>query len=316
MTRYQCLVCNHPHKNNPPRSAHSGFTILGCRSCGSARLEPIPSLSEIRSFYPVDYYGAKTTKFIAPIEHLLKTFSGRTIASASNNLPPGSRLLDIGCGRGVFFHELLERGFEVHGIELGEFVDDSISNRCTVHVTDSLSSLRFPPESFDMVILWHVLEHLPNPQETMAEISRILSPGGRLAIAVPNYGSFQSRVTGRCWFHLDLPRHIFHFTQKGLRTLLADHGFIVTSTNHFSAIQNVFGWIQSLLNRVPGLETNCLYNLLHRRSRDTYRKFVQPRFFIQLVLAVLITPLSLLLSLAEGLALNGGTIELLARKCR
>lgn len=290
--------------------------MCGCQNCGSAHLDPIPSLLEIRSFYPVDYYGAKTKKFITPIEHLLKSFSVRTIASASKNLAPGSRLLDIGCGRGVFIHELLERGFEVHGIELDEFVDDSISNRCTIHVTDSLSSLRFAQESFDMVILWHVLEHLPNPQETIAEISRILSPGGRLAIAVPNYGSLQARVSRRYWFHLDLPRHIFHFTQKGVRTLLAEHGFIVTSVNHFSPIQNVFGWMQSLLNRIPGLEMNYLYNLLHSRSRDTYRKFFYPHFFIQLILAILITPLSILLSLAEGFARNGSTVEIIAKKCR
>jgi 2-polyprenyl-3-methyl-5-hydroxy-6-metoxy-1,4-benzoquinol methylase len=316
MTRYQCPVCNDSEKYNPLLSTRDGFTIVGCPRCGTARLDPIPSLAEIRAFYPPDYYGATTAKFIAPIEHILRYFSARTIARASKNLDSGSRLLDIGCGRGVFLCELLDRGFEVHGTELSNFVDQPISNRCTIHVTDSLSSLEFPTHSFDMVILWHVLEHLPNPQETISEISRILSPGGRLAVAVPNYGSLQSRVTGRYWFHLDLPRHIFHFTQEGLRTLLTKNGFITISANHFSLIQNGFGWIQSILNRVPGLEVNCLYDLLHMRSHNIYRKLVQPRFIVQLILAVLISPLALLLSLAEGLTQNGGTVELLAKKYR
>ena len=316
MPYHHCPVCSHSGKSVPQFSTDDHLTISRCTQCRSAWLDPIPSRAEIRSFYPPEYYGARTSKFIAPIEHLLTSISARTIARASKKLGPGSRLLDIGCGRGLFLRELSKRVFEVHGTELNDLADESISDLCTIHVTDSLASLEFPENYFDMVLIWHVLEHLPDPKETISEISRILSPGGQLAVAVPNYGSLQSSISGRRWFHLDLPRHVFHFTPDGLRHLLQANGLRIKSTNHFSMLQNSFGWIQSILNRIPGLEVNCLYNLLHKRSVNISPRLSNSIAITHCFFAVLVFPFALLLTLIEGLIQNGGTIELLAEKTR
>ena len=121
---------------------------------------------------------------------------------------------------------------------------------------------------FDQVILWHVLEHLTNPREVLAEIHRILKPGGQVIVAVPNFSSLQAEWTGPAWFHLDLPRHLYHFPVEGLRTLLQRTQFAIAREQHFSLRQNPFGWVQSAFNRRDTQSRNRLYNMLHNRTGE------------------------------------------------
>ena len=314
MHSHKCPVCGQSQHFLSSPFADAGPPVSQCVRCHSAWLDPIPSRREIKTFYPPEYYGAKTTKFITPIERLLTKISARTITRAGKKLSPSSRVLDIGCGRGLLLRELSNRGFDTHGTELNMLADQSLSSQCTIHITDSLHSLQFPNDYFDLVIIWHVLEHVSDPQETISEISRILSPDGQLALAVPNFGSMQSRIFGRSWFHLDLPRHIFHFTLPGLEKLLESNGLRVNSANHFSLIQNSFGWMQSILNQIPGLEINYLYNLLHNHPEGSSLRLVNPIAITHVICAALILPLALALTLAEGIARKGGTIELIAKK--
>jgi len=314
MHSHKCPVCGQSESFAPSSLADARPAISQCQRCRSAWLNPIPSRREITKFYPPEYYGSKTAKFITPIERLLAKLSTRMITRAIKKLRPGSRVLDIGCGRGLFLRELANRGFDTHGTELNMLADQSLSSRCTIHITDSLTSLRFPNDYFDLVIIWHVLEHLPDPQETISEISRILSPDGQLALAVPNYGSMQALISGRRWFHLDLPRHIFHFTLRGLEKLLESNNLRVSSTSHFSLTQNTFGWVQSILNQIPGLKINYLYNLLHNHPEGSLLRLMRPIAITHVICAALILPFALALTLAEGIARKGGTIELIAEK--
>jgi SAM-dependent methyltransferase len=131
-----------------------------------------------------------------------------------------------------------------------------------------LKDAEYPTGSFDQIIIWHVLEHVSDPVGTLREAHRILKPGGRLIVAVPNFSSLQARCTGAAWFHLDLPRHVHHFPLPALRQLLTLTGFQVRSVHHFSLRQNPFGWIQSLMNRFGSFPRNGIYALLHRRLPD------------------------------------------------
>ena len=133
--------------------------------------------------------------------------------------------------------------------------------------TPDLAEAAYPSSYFDQVLIWHVLEHLQQPRETLEEVRRILRPGGRLVVAVPNLASRQAVWSGAAWFHLDLPRHLHHFPLAALRRLLDETGFEPISDHHFSVRQNPFGWVQSALNRVTWLPRNGLYTLLHNRQR-------------------------------------------------
>ena len=126
---------------------------------------------------------------------------------------------------------------------------------------------------YDVVLCRGVLEHIPpdRQQSSLDEIYRVLAPGGRLIVSVPNFESFQASFSGPAWFHLDLPRHLYHFPLSALRRLLERVGFEIASEHHFSLRQNPFGWIQSWLNRFPSLPSSV------RRSRPSQRHGLRGR---------------------------------------
>ena len=160
-------------------------------------------------------------------------------------------MLDVGCGRGVLLSALAERGFESHGFEVSPAAAAGVDPRAIMGFGKNLEEAAYPRSYFDQVIIWHVLEHLPDPRRTLDEIPPCLKPGGRLVVAVPNYSSLQARCFGAGWFHLDPPRHLYHFPVEGLRRLLESTGFQVDREHHFSLRQNPFGWVQSAAQLRP-----------------------------------------------------------------
>jgi SAM-dependent methyltransferase len=238
--------------------------IVDCTGCGLGRLHPRPSADLISRFYPASYYGATGAKFVPAVEWIVRLVGARHVRALSRGLDDGARVLDVGCGRGVLLSALARRGFEAHGFEVSPSAAAGVDPRAIVRFGENLQDADYPSGHFDQVIVWHVLEHLPEPRQTLDEIRRILKPGGRLVVAVPNYSSLQSRCFGAGWFHLDPPRHLFHFPAAGLRELVESTGFRIAREHHFSLRQNPFGWVQSALNCVPRLPRNGLYSLLKR----------------------------------------------------
>ena len=274
----------------------------------------MPSREEVRGFYPEQYYGEPGTKFQPLVERLVRVVGERHISFLTRLLAPGARVLDLGCGRGVILGPLADRGYEVHGVEINAEAARGADPRAEIRIASSLSDAGYEAAFFDEVVIWHVLEHIDDPRGTLEEVARILRPGGRLIVAVPNFSSAQARWTGAAWFHLDLPRHLYHFPLAALEELLKSAGFAIESVHHFSLRQNPFGWIQSVLNRFGGLPRNGAYTLLHRRSAGAMAPFdTRTRFWLRLWL-VLGTPLALLATLLETLFRSGATVHLVARK--
>ncbi len=143
----------------------------------------------------------------------------------------------------------------------------------------------------------------------------MLKPGGRLIVAVPNYSSLQARWAGPAWFHLDLPRHLYHFPLAGLRRLISDSGFAPRSEHHFSLRQNPFGWVQSALNKVAGLPRNGLYTLLKSRpgAGPEYRLGTRIAFRLAYWTGM---PVGCVLSVGEALLRNGASVCIVSeRRC-
>jgi len=309
-----CTVCG-------GEQAHPGFEIEGfasrlvvCAGCGLGRLHPLPAPEEIRAFYPDEYYGEPGSKFQSAIERLVRWVGVRHLAFLTAGLARGSRVLDVGCGRGVILGALVDRGFEAHGTEIGAEAVRGADPRAEIRIASQLRDAAYAAESFDEVVVWHVLEHVADPRGTLEEAARILRPGARLVVAVPNLSSLQARWSGAAWFHLDLPRHLYHFPLAALRRLLRDTGFEVVSEHHFSLRQNPFGWIQSALNRCPRLPRNALYGMLQKRrpgEAPPYDARLRRRMWLALVLGA---PVALALTLLETLLRSGGTVHLVARR--
>jgi SAM-dependent methyltransferase len=305
-----CPVCG--AEQGRGRFAIEGFgaRLVVCVDCGLGRLHPMPGPEAIRAFYPEEYYGQPGSKFQPAIERLVRWVGSRHIGFLSSGLPPGARVLDVGCGRGVILGPLADLGFEAHGVEISTEAARGADPRAEIRIAPRLQDAGYAEGSFDEVVIWHALEHLHDPRGTVTEAFRILRPGGRLVVAVPNLSSFQARFTGAAWFHLDLPRHLYHFPLGALRRLLTDNGFEVISEHHFSLRQNPFGWIQSFLNAVPGLPRNGLYELMQRRPTDFG---LGTRLALWVGFALLAPP-ALGLTGLETLLRSGATVHLVVRR--
>jgi SAM-dependent methyltransferase len=307
-----CPVCGTDWARARYGLAGLTLRIVDCTGCGLGRLHPRPSAQLIGQFYPASYYGVTGAKFVPLVEGLVRLVGARHVRSLSRGLAPAARVLDVGCGRGVLLSALARRGFEAHGFEISPSAAVGVDPRATIRFGKNLQEAAYPRAFFDQVIVWHVLEHLPDPRRTLDEIRRILKPGGRLVVAVPNYSSLQARCCGAGWFHLDPPRHLFHFPAESLRRLLESTGFEIHREDHFSLRQNPFGWVQSLLNCVPQLPRNGLYSLLKRRGDQS--PACEKRLRLALLTAYWLgMPLACVQSVVDALLGTGASICLVAR---
>lgn len=311
-----CPVCE-------ARSARPRFDIedlasrfVVCTECGLGSLFPLPSAAEIAAFYPDEYYGDAGRKFEGLVERFVRIVGARHVQFLARGLRPGARVLDVGCGRGVLLSALADRGFEAHGVEVSAAATRGADPRARIVVAPRLADARYPSGFFDQVIIWHVLEHLPDPLGALIEIRRVLKDDGRFVVAVPNFGSRQARWAGAGWFHLDLPRHLYHFTLPGLKRILERAGFECLETHHFSLRQNPFGWLQSALNRWTKLPRNGLYVLLHQRAPHEpppYDAATRARLRIAYAFGV---PFSILASEVDTVLRTGATVHVVARAKR
>ncbi len=256
-------------------------------------------------------YGEPQKRFMGPFELLVRGFRLARARSAARLMPPGGSVLDVGCGRGLFLSLLRERGHEVKGTELSAATVRNAYPDLPISIGDLRPGL-FPDASFDLVSIWHVLEHLRFPDRALEAAFRALRPGGRLMLAVPNYGSVQARLGGEGWFHLDPPRHIFQFTDHTLRQLVRGGGFEIERCRTGQWEMDPFGLLQSLLNRA-GFRHNALYDTIRNNPADKADLSLLARAAM-LALLPFGMALALPASLALRLAGRAGTLILVARK--
>lgn len=141
---------------------------------------------------------------------------------------PCGRALEIGCGSGTFLGLLKHHGWQVAGVELSARAAAAAKEKLGVDVfVGPLEAAGFAADSFDYIHMSHVIEHLPDPVQSLREVRRLLKPGGEVYIETPNIDSLDYRQSGRYWFPLDTPRHLFLFAPTTLRRAVSEAGLQV-----------------------------------------------------------------------------------------
>jgi len=288
----------------PQRPAAEGFRLFECTKCGIVFLFPQPQEAELAALYDETYYGEGRKKFLSPVEAGIAALSYLKWKNLQSVLGQGGRLLDIGCGRGTLLGLARASGFEAYGLERPSTVGHSIPGI----LYKSLPECNFPDGHFQVVVLWHVLEHLPDPVAMLREISRILQPGGWLSVAVPNYGGAQAQASGPLWFHMDLPRHFWQFRLSSLQALLVSNGFRVARYTTFSLEYDWFGTLQSWMNRAFQ-DDNQLYSLLKGNDATTVAKKM-----LRITAATFVALPAFGSALWDAVRGQGGTLNVMAQR--
>ena len=316
------------------------FDLAECSGCGLVSLSPLPGPDELARYYNDAYYGGGASGKFTPVMEAAVRWANRARASglvagwkASRRAARGTsalgtpsdsgRVLDIGCGRGHLLAAMAQRGWECYGTELSAFPGDERpqtpgAGRVTI-LRGAVEDLPLEDAFFDVVSIWHVLEHVRNPSTTLRTIARTLKPGGVLALAVPNYSSLQRIIFGRHWFHLDCPRHLYHFRKRLLLTWLDENGLTVSKVRTFSAEQNLFGFLQSALNVFFGRRRpNAFYHLLRRSQAGPGTAATAPRRLLGLLgyaaIAAALCPLAVIEAAAAAVTGTGATLVVHARR--
>jgi len=227
-------------------TTNDSFSVVRCRGCGIAQTLPRPPEQLLARFYPPVYYPREShdrayyRKWIQPSQRIKLDIVRRFRASGT--------LLDVGSGAGYFVREASEGGFSAQGLEFSREAVEFGRREFGLLLTEGdLLTAQYPDCSFDIVTLWHVLEHLPRPVESLKRIRALLKPGGTLVIAVPNLESIQARVFRGRWYHLEVPRHLYHYTPGALRRLLESIGLEVQAEYQRSPEHNWAGILGSMV---------------------------------------------------------------------
>lgn len=310
-----CPACDHPDAHllfeatdRLYRTTTRTFQVVECTSCRLIRLSPWPTPSELRDYYPSDYWFAPGETSAERLEELYRRIvlgdHVRFVARAIEDANEAGPVLDVGCGGGLFLRLLAERGIRVLGLDFSlDAASVAWSANRVPAVCATLSRAPLAPGSCAAVTMFHVLEHLYNPVAYLDAAHELLRPNGRLIVQVPNAACWQFLLFGERWNGVDVPRHLINFKESDIAGLVESCGFDVVRRKHFSLRDNPAGLATTL---APSLDP------MARRIRATgdsaRARLVKDLVYFALVVA------SVPFTLIEAACRAGSSIMLEARK--
>lgn len=244
------------------------WRVVTCSDCGLVYVTPRRVGQALLDVYDASYWRSDNPKqrgyadYAREAALYLKTYQKR-MTLVARWLPPHARILDVGCAAGYFLRIAAEHGHDVHGVEVsapiaGEAVRALGADRIHVGTLDEAVAARgWTDASFDLVTMWDVVEHLPDPQAVLRTVRRLVKPGGHLLLETQNVASRWARLLGPRWHHYKHDEHLYHFDPATIRRLLADCGFAVRTVGSAYAGKYVsFGFVAeraARLGRLAGL---------------------------------------------------------------
>ena len=221
-----CILCNSTRRRELISQAE--WTVFKCADCGLGFLDPRPDRNELDELYRSDYFSShydeglkvgspEMKRRLSQEDHRIRFFRG---------IKKQGRILDIGCGMGYFLHAARAFGYQVEGMDVSgdsaSYVEETLKIPVT---TGSIEEVTFQPESFDIITMWHALEHTPDPRVHVEKAWNWLKPGGLFVVDVPNHEGTDAIHLWDAWDGWSLPYHLYHFTPATLNALLMRFGF-------------------------------------------------------------------------------------------
>jgi len=210
------------------------FDLFRCKECGFMFTQDYPQGNDIDQYYDSKDYishsdtnkGLVNSLYHRVRRHMLKKKT-QLVLTASHR--KSGRLLDIGTGTGYFPAAMQKKGWEVEAIEKNEQTRAYAKEKFNLKVYNESALNTFSPETFDVITLWHVMEHLENLDEVWTKLNELLTDTGIVIIAVPNSASYDAEYYGNQWAAYDVPRHLWHFTPATIQKWGAKHGFVLAA---------------------------------------------------------------------------------------
>lgn len=205
------------------------FTLCICRACGYTFTNPRPLADHLPRYYESETYisHSNTSRSLRDkLYQIARRWALNNKSSTIATYAHSASVLDIGCGTGDFIAKLRSKGHHVLGIEPNASARSYAIDHHRLEVLPSLDAIE-SREQFQIITMWHVLEHMPDPRSTLRRAFALLKHQGFLFIAVPNRNSWDAHHYGATWAALDVPRHLSHFRDVDVRRILEDQGFSV-----------------------------------------------------------------------------------------
>ena len=265
--------------------SHKEFKIYGCNQCTLRFTNPRPETKELSRYYESDEYISHTDQSSSLINSLYKIARKFTIKRKRRLLQGMTNnytLLDFGCGTGHFIEHCKGSGWQVSGVEPNELARSLAAGNTMETIYDDLSKVG--AKSFDIITLWHVLEHVAELNKTIEQLKALLAVDGTLVIAVPNYEAYETTIYKEFWAAYDVPRHLYHFNRKSMKALLAQHGLKIVKTypmlldsfyisllsnkNQFGDSKYIKSFITGLLSNVYAINTGKYSSLIYQVEKE------------------------------------------------
>ena len=261
-----CQVCGSSERTLKFEDApYKDFT---CSNCSFVYVSPRLTGQALLDVYNETYWKSDNPKERGYADYAkesalyLKTYRKR-MKLVSKWLPKAGRILDVGCAAGYFLQVAQQHGHDVHGVELSEAIAkqaiDSLGPERVFNgfLDDAVAARNWQDQSFDLVTIWDVIEHVPEPQSLLASIKKLIKPGGKLLLETQNVDSKLANRLGKRWHHYKHDEHLYHFNPSTISKLLSDCGYnVLTCGSAYAGKYVSFGFLAERAGRlgtIPGL---------------------------------------------------------------
>jgi len=249
---------------------------------------PKPPSDKLPEYYQSEDYISHTDSkrnLFEKVYHLVRRMALKNKLNLINSFSSEEKtLLDMGCGTGDFLETAQQNNWQVSGIEPNSDAREIANRKTNQSVYDTAQLIKFESNTFDVITLWHVLEHVPNLEEHITIFKKLLKPNGTLVIAVPNYNSFDAKHYKQFWAAYDVPRHLWHFNQASISKLVSKQTFKVEKVKpmwfdafyvsmlsekyKFGKMNPIKGCFIGLLSNIKALATKEASSLIYIIKND------------------------------------------------